>query len=87
LGFLVSDNNLTQLPLITGSLASGETHIFKKLGAVILCQDKNQTGQICKANAICHKIHETHDLLGTEVLRQFNTVVFNIIKDKYMELK
>ena len=30
--------------------------------------------------------HETHDLLGTEVLRRFSEVKFSIASDKRMEL-
>ena len=79
--------DLSKLMPVPGKLASGDKHTFRKLGAVSLCQDKNQAVQICKADAICHSTHETHDLLGTEVLRQFSNVTFGLIGDKYMELK
>ena len=87
MGFSVSEDDLSKLPFLSGKLASGKEDTFVKLGAVSLCQDKNQAKQICKANAICHSTHETHDLLGTEVLRRFSSVTFNLFGNKYMELK
>jgi hypothetical protein len=86
LGCLTDESVLLGLPAVSGALANGEKHTFRKLGIVSLCQDKNQTTQICKAEAICHSTHETHDLLGTEVFRQFVGVTFNLTGNKYMEL-
>ena len=87
LGFSTKNTDLSKLPSLSGKLASGDKHTFRKLGAVSLCQDKAQTVQICKVDAICHSTHETHDLLGTEVLRQFSGVTFGLVGDRYMELK
>jgi len=87
LGLSTDIATLAKLPPVSGKLASGDKHIYRKLGGVLLYQDKEQLSQICKANAICHSTHETHDLLGTEVLRQFSGVSFGLAGDKYMELK
>ena len=87
LGLSTDNENLSKLISISGKLASGDTHTYKKLGAVLLFQDKGQTVQICKADAICHSTKETHDLLGTEVLRKFSNVSFGLNGDKYIELK
>ncbi|MCL2171477.1 MAG: hypothetical protein FWB71_04930 [Defluviitaleaceae bacterium] len=86
MGFSTTETSLAKLPVITGRLASGDKSQFKKLGAVSLFQDKAQNIQVCKVDAICHSTHETHDLIGTEVLRQFSNVSFGLIGDKYMEL-
>ena len=87
MGFSAIKTDLSKLPPVSGKLASGDEHTFVKLGTVSLCQDRKQAVQICKADAICHSTHETHDLLGTEVLRQFNGVIFSLVGDKYMELE
>jgi hypothetical protein len=87
MGFSTKNSDLSKLPSISGALASGDRHIFRKLGVVSLCQDKNQTTQICKVDAVCHTTHETNDLLGTEVLRKFNCVLFGLVGEKFMELK
>jgi len=87
LGVSADKENLSKLTSVPGKLASGDTHIYKKLGAVSLFKDKGQTTQVCKADAICHYTQETHDLLGTEVLRQFSGVTFGLVGDKFMELK
>ena len=87
LGFSTKETDLSKLPLVVGRLASGDKHTFRKLGTISLCQDEKQTVQICQADAICHTTKETHDLLGTEVLRQFSGVTFGLADDKYMELK
>ena len=86
MGFSTNEADLSKLSSLSGELASGDSHTFKKLGEVSLFQDKNQTTQICKANAICHSTHETHDLLGTEVLKQFHSIFFSLINEKYIEL-
>ena len=67
LGVSIKEADLLSLSPVSGKLASGDKHTFRKLGAVSLFQDKNKITQICKADAICHSTHETHDLLGTEV--------------------
>jgi hypothetical protein len=87
MGFSVSKAGLSKLPPAYGKLASGDKHTLRKLGAVTLYQDKGQTVQICKADAICHTTQETNDLLGTEVLRQFTGVSFGLVDDRFMELK
>jgi len=87
MGYSTDKAALSKLPPVDGKLASGDVHTYRKLGTVSLCQDKDQKIQICKDDAICHSTHETHDLLGTEVLRQFSDVTFGLIGDKYMKLK
>jgi hypothetical protein len=87
LGYSTREAELSKLPAIAGVLASGDKHMFRKLGMVSLFQDKHQAVQICKTGAICHATHETNDLFGTEVLRQFNSVTFSLIGDPYMELQ
>jgi len=87
LGVSIKEADLLKLSPVSGKLASGDKHIFRKLGEVSLFQDKAQTSQICKADAICHSTKETHDLLGTEVLRQFSDVSFRLVGDMHMELK
>lgn len=86
IGFLTHETNLSKLPPASAKLASGDKHVFRKIGTVSLCHDKKQAIQICTANAVCHSTHETHDLLGTEVLRQFKGVTFNLADNKHMEL-
>jgi len=85
LGFSTENTNLLKLPGITGALASGDKHTFRKLGGVSLFLDDTRTIHICDAEAICHSTHETHDLMGTEVLRQFSGVMFNLV-GSHMEL-
>jgi len=87
LGISTVKENLSKLTSVPAKLASGDTNTYKKLGTVSLFQDKGQASHICNANAICHFTKETHDLLGTEVLRQFSDVTFGLIGDKYMKLK
>jgi hypothetical protein len=87
LGILTDKDTLAKLPEVPGKLASGDIHTYRKLGAVSLYQNKGQTAQICKVDAICHSTRETHDLLGTEVFRRFSGVSFNLVGDKYVELK
>jgi len=87
MGFSVEKSDLSKLPPMPGKLASGDIHTYRKLGAVSLYQNKGQTAQICKVDAICHSTRETHDLLGTEVFRRFSGVSFNLVGDKYVELK
>ena len=87
LGVSTTETDLAKFSALPGKLASGDKHVFRKLGAVSLFQDKNKTVQICRADAICHSTQETHDLLGTEIFRQFNGVEFGLIDEKYMELK
>jgi len=87
MGFSVEESNLAKLPPMPGKLASGDIHTYRKLGAVSLYQNKGQTAQICEVDAICHSTRETHDLLGTEVFRQFSGISFNLVGDKYVELK
>jgi len=87
MGFSVKKSDLSKLTVVSGKLASGDDHAFIKLGMVSLYQDKKQTLQICKADAICHSTQETHDLLGTEVLKQFSGVSFSLVGNKFMELK
>jgi len=86
MGFPAEEADLAKLPPMPGKLASGDIHTYRKLGAVSLYQNKGQTAQICRANAICHSTQQTHDLLGTEVFRQFSGVLFNLVGDRYMEL-
>ena len=87
LGYSAKQADLSKLPPVKAALASGEEHMFRKLGAVSLFRDDKQAIQICKADSICHSTHETNDLLGTEVLRQFSGVSFDLTANKYMELK
>ena len=87
LGRPTSTSDLAKLNDVTGRLASGEKSLYKGLGVVALHLNKIQPDHICTANAICHATRETNDLLGTEVLRQFCGVNFNLADDKYMELK
>jgi len=86
LGYSTKESDLSKLPGITGALASGDKHTFRKIGSVSLFQDKDNSVQICKADAVCHSTHETHDLLGTEIFRQFIGVNFCLTESKYMEL-
>jgi len=87
LGFSIKEADLAKLSPMSGKLASGDIHTYRKLGAVSLYQNKGQMAQICKVDAICHSTRETHDLLGTEVFRQFSGVSFNLVGDRHMELK
>jgi hypothetical protein len=87
LGITTNEAELSKLAEVSGTLASGDIHTYRKLGVVSLCQDRNQTIQICKADAICHAIRQTNDLLGTEVFRQFSSASFNLVGDRHMELK
>jgi hypothetical protein len=86
LGLSSDTANLSKLPDVSGALASGEKHKFKKLGGISLYLDPAQAIHICNTEAICHSTHETNDLLGTEAFKQFSGVAFNIAGDKYMEL-
>ena len=86
LGYDSSLDSLAKLPAIHGRLASGDKHPFGKLGKASLSILQGSRIQICKADAVCHTTHETHDLLGTEVFKQFRGVSFNLIDEKYMEL-
>jgi len=86
LGYSTAAGNLAKLSGATGRLASGEKSAFKNLGNVQLFLDKKQCIPICTAQAICHATHETNDLLGTKVLRQFCDIHFHLTGDKYMEL-
>ncbi|MCL2171834.1 MAG: hypothetical protein FWB71_06715 [Defluviitaleaceae bacterium] len=85
MGFSTKESDLSKLPVVSGRLASGDNHTFRKLGAVSLFHDKGQALQICNAAAICHSTCETHDLLGTEVLSQFGIVSFDL-DNKLMQL-
>jgi hypothetical protein len=85
-GDIVDEASLSKLPPVSGKLASGGDHLFRKLGTVSLFYDKKKEVHICDTQAICHTTHETHDLLGTDVLRRFSGVVFNLTGDKCMEL-
>jgi predicted aspartyl protease len=87
LGLSVKSTDLSKLPNETAKLASGEISSFKKLGEVSLYMDKSQSVLICNAQAICHATRATNDLMGTEVFRQFSGVNFNLITEKYMELR
>ena len=86
LGFSASAENLAMLHGEIGRLASGEKSKFRSLGEVALFLDKKQSIHVCTAQAICHATHETNDLLGTKVLKQFFGINFNLACDKYMEL-
>jgi len=86
LGYSASKDSLAKLPSIEGVLASGEKHIFKKLGKIDLYKDQHISLQICKTDAICHETHETHDLLGTEVLQQFSDIRLRLLGNKFIEL-
>jgi len=86
IGFFKKETELLKLPPVSGVLASGDSHTFRDLGTILLCQDKAQSIHLCKADAICHSTHETHDLLGTEVFKQFNKIFFSLVGDKYIEL-
>jgi len=86
LGITTTETELSKLPKISGELASGTTDVFRKLGVVSLYHDNNQITQIGIVPAICHATRQTHDLLGTEVLRLFDSVSFNLEGNKYMEL-
>lgn len=85
MGYSTAKTALAKLNDEIGILASGEKTTFKKLGLVSLNGSGSQHGQICSANAICHATRETNDLLGTEVLRQFSTVAFNL-DGRFLEL-
>ena len=87
LGYLASKDSLSKLPAVHGRLASGDAHTFRKLGQASLSIIQGPRMEICKVQAICHSTQETHDLLGTEVFRQFSSVSFNLVGDRYMELK
>jgi len=84
-GISTGTTSLSKLTTVPGTLASGVENIFKKLGKVSLYKNK-QALHICDIEAICHSTHETNDLLGTEVFRQFSGVLFNLVGDRYMEL-
>ncbi|MCL1877448.1 MAG: retropepsin-like domain-containing protein [Defluviitaleaceae bacterium] len=86
LGISTNVENLDKLPNKIGKLASGEKRTFKSLGSVSLFQPGKKQLRICDANAICHATHETNDLMGTEVFKQFTDVHFRLIGNKYMEL-
>jgi len=86
LGYLTNHADFANLPNETGTLASGEKSIFKKLGAVSLYQVGKQPIHICNASAICHVTHETNNLIGTEVLRQFRDINFRLYGNRYMDL-
>jgi len=84
LGYSAKSEDLEKLPSVTGKQVSGDKQIFKDLGEIALY--RNTTTHICNGNAICHATHETNDLMGTEVFKQFTNVAFNL-KEKYMELQ
>ncbi|MCL2388712.1 MAG: hypothetical protein FWC89_14370 [Defluviitaleaceae bacterium] len=86
LGFATGSKALSNLPNITGTQVSGDKQVFKKLGTISLYRDREQSVHICDTQAICHAVHETNDLIGTEALRQFCGVNFNLTDKKYMEL-
>ena len=85
-GLSTDKTTLSKLPDVPGTLASGETHTFKNLGNVSLSQGGTKPLLICKANAICHAMYQTNDLLGTEVLRKFDGILFRLSGNKRMEL-
>jgi hypothetical protein len=87
LGRSTDKTTLATLSDVPGTLASGETHTFKQLGGIFLFQDIKRTTPVCNTNAICHATRQTNDLLGTEVFRQFSGVSFNLVGDRFMELK
>ncbi|MCL1878734.1 MAG: hypothetical protein FWF80_07740 [Defluviitaleaceae bacterium] len=82
LGISVAD--LSKLPNTTGVQASGEKHDYKRLGKVSAFHDK--TTHICDTSAVCHATRETHDLLGTAVLKESCRVNFILDDLAYMEL-
>jgi len=86
LGYNTSKDKLSKLPSIHGKLASGDKHTFRQLGEVSLSIVQGQRMQICEVKAICHSTQETHDLLGTEVFKQFKGVSFILKDKKQMEL-
>ena len=87
LGFSTAVMDLAKLPSMTGKLASGETTAFKQIGKLTLYKGSELGVPICEANAICHATHNTNDLLGTEVFKQFANVKFKLSgKQPYMEL-
>jgi len=86
-GYSTHPTKLSKLSPMTGTLASGDKHVFRKIGVVSLYRDIKRTVHICDAKSICHSSHETHDLLGTEVLRQFGGVTFSLDSKKFIELR
>ncbi|MCL2356598.1 MAG: hypothetical protein FWC70_05480 [Defluviitaleaceae bacterium] len=86
LGITTDEAELSKLPEISGALAGGTTDIFRKLGAISLYCDKGQAIYAGKIPALCHATRQTHDLLGTEVLRLFSGVSFSLKGNKFMEL-
>jgi len=86
LGIATDEARLSKLPEVEGSLASGIIDIFRNMGEISLCHDNKQADPIGKIPALCHAARQTHDLLGTEVLRLFDNVLFNLKGDKHMEL-
>ncbi|MCL2204692.1 MAG: hypothetical protein FWB88_12220 [Defluviitaleaceae bacterium] len=87
LGISAEATNLAKLPDETVRLASGEKSPFKRLGTVSLLCVGTKPLPICTVPAICHATRETNDLLGTEVLRRFGLVFFNLTGEAYMELQ
>jgi hypothetical protein len=81
----VNISDLSKLPDTIGIQASGEKHDYKKLGSISMFH--NKTLHICDTNAVCHATRETHDLLGTNVFKQFCRVNFCLDDENYMELK
>ena len=80
--------NITDLSRLTDTIgiqASGEKHDYKKLGKTSLFL--NKTTQICETISVCHATRETHDLLGTRVLKQFCRVNFILDEENFMQLK
>jgi len=84
-GYDASPPSLVKLPSVSGMLASGDKHVFKKLGNISLFSDNGQKNLICNVQGICHAAQETNDLLGTEVLKCFLSVRFNLSKHINME--
>ena len=86
LGITTDEAELSKLPQVSGELASGTKDIFRKLGMVSLYRDGGQALHIGKFPAMCHAGRQTHDLLGTEVFRQYAGVAFGLKGNKHMEL-
>jgi hypothetical protein len=86
LGCPTDSGALSKLPGVTGTQVSGDVQNFKMLGEISLFDDNRKSIHICDTQAVCHETHETHDLLGTEALRKFRGVLFNLHGDKFMEL-
>jgi len=82
--FGLPSESLAKLPSTTGIQASGEKHSYRKLGGISLYH--NKIIRVCDAEAVCHAVRETHDLIGTEMFRQFCRVNFILANENFMEL-